>query len=122
MGDATAGATGRLHALAGRPALRRTVTLRIVGIEQIPALAERSGPARGTGCQNIVGMAGAMHPRGADNPSARDVPVTIRDGVARIGLIPLGTIPAPQAVPLLPVSPCRAAGRSRAPRSPGRRR
>ena len=43
--------------------------------------------------QNIIGMAGAVIRPAADNPAARDVPVTIRDGVARIGFIPLGTIP-----------------------------
>ena len=63
------------------------------GWRRFPALAERLGLGSRNRLQNIIGMAGAVMRPAADNPAARDVPVTIRDGVARIGFIPLGTIP-----------------------------
>ena len=92
MGDTTAGATGRLT-VSPDGLLSGDVTLRIVGLEAIPALAERLGLGSRDRLQNMIGMAGAMMRPAADNPAARDVPVTIRDGVARIGFIPIGTIP-----------------------------
>lgn len=92
MGEASAGATGRLL-ISAEGLLSGDVTLRIVGMEAIPTLAERLGLGSRDRLQNIIGMAGAVIRPAADNPAARDVPVTIRDGVARIGFIPLGTIP-----------------------------
>jgi hypothetical protein len=91
-GETTAGATGRLI-ISPDGLLSGDVTLRIVGMEAIPALAERLGLGSRNRLQNIIGMAGAVMRPAADDPAARDVPVTIRDGVARIGFIPLGTIP-----------------------------
>ncbi len=68
--------------------------MRIVGLDADPgARRDGSGSARRTGSTRIVGMAGAITRAVPDDPRARDVPVTIRNGVARVGLIPLGTIP-----------------------------
>lgn len=92
MGEVAAGATGRIL-IAPDGLLSGDVTLRVVGIEHIPALAERLGLGSRDRLQNIIGMAGAVMSPAPDNPAARDVPVTIRDGVARIGFVPLGTIP-----------------------------
>lgn len=92
LGETSAGATGRLL-ISPDGLISGDVTLRIVGMEAIPALAERLGLGSRNRLQNIIGMAGAVMRPAADNPGARDVPVTIRDGVARIGFIPLGTIP-----------------------------
>jgi hypothetical protein len=92
MGEATAGATGRLL-ISPDGLISGDVTMRIVGLDAIPALAERLGLGSRDRLQNIIGMAGAIMRPAPDNPAARDVPVTIRDGVARIGFIPLGTIP-----------------------------
>jgi len=92
MGETSAGATGRLL-ISPDGLISGDVTLRIVGMEAIPELAERLGLGSRNRLQNIIGMAGAVMRPAADNPAARDVPVTIRDGVARIGFIPLGTIP-----------------------------
>ncbi len=92
MGETSAGATGRLI-ISPDGLISGDVTMRIVGLEHIPELAERLGLGSRNRLQNIIGMAGAVMRPAADNPAARDVPVTIRDGVARIGFIPLGTIP-----------------------------
>jgi hypothetical protein len=92
MGGTTAGATGRFI-ISPDGLLSGDVTMRIVGLEAIPALAQRLGLGSRDRLENIIGMAGAVMRPAADNPAARDVPVTIRDGVARIGFIPLGTIP-----------------------------
>jgi hypothetical protein len=92
MGDATAGATGRLRASA-EGVLSGELNVRIVGLDQIPALAERLGLGSKDRLTRIVGMASAITRAVPDDPRARDVPVTIRNGVARVGLIPLGTIP-----------------------------
>jgi hypothetical protein len=92
MGEVSAGATGRLL-IAADGLISGDITMRIVGLEAIPALAERLGLGSRDRLQNIIGMAGAVMRPTSDNPAARDVPVTIRDGVARIGFIPLGTIP-----------------------------
>jgi hypothetical protein len=92
MGEAAAGATGRLL-ISPDGLLSGDITMRIVGMEHIPALAERLGLGSRDRLQNIIGMAGAVMRPAPDDPRARDVPVTIRDGVARIGFIPLGTIP-----------------------------
>ena len=92
MGDATAGVTGRLRATA-EGVLSGELNVRIVGLDQIPAIAERLGLGSKDRLTRIVGMAGAITRAVPDNPLARDVPVTIRNGVARVGLIPLGTIP-----------------------------
>lgn len=92
MGETTAGATGRLL-ISPDGLLSGDITMRIVGLDAIPALAERLGLGSRDRLQNIIGMAGAIMRPAPDNPAARDLPVTIRDGVARIGFIPLGTIP-----------------------------
>lgn len=92
MGEATAGATGRIL-IAPDGLISGDVTLRIVGLDHVPELAERLGFGSRDRLQSIIGMAGAIMRPAPDNPAARDVPVTIRDGVARIGFVPLGTIP-----------------------------
>lgn len=92
IGDATAGVTGRLRATA-EGVLSGELNVRIVGLDRIPAIAERLGLGSKDRLTRIVGMASAITRAVPDNPLARDVPVTIRNGVARVGLIPLGTIP-----------------------------
>jgi hypothetical protein len=92
MGETSTGASGRLL-ISPDGLISGDVTLRIVGLDAVPALAERLGLGSRDRLQNIIGMAGAVMRPAADDPAARDIPVTIRDGVARIGFIPLGTIP-----------------------------
>ena len=94
--------------LAGGFALRRCARSASSGSTSIPALAERLGLGSQDRLQNIIGMAesgdapGGRQPGGArpagDDPRRR----------ARIGFIPIGTIPAPQALTATPPSalPC----------------
>jgi hypothetical protein len=92
MGDAAAGATGRL-AVSADGLLSGELTLRLRGLDQIPALAEQLGLGSRDNLARMIGLAGAIMRPVPDDPGARELPLQIRDGVARIGLIPVGRIP-----------------------------
>jgi hypothetical protein len=92
-GDAIAEATGTLR-LSPQGLLSGELVVRVTGLDQLPALAEQLRPGSRDQVDRIVRMAGALMRAAPGNANAREVPITIREGVARIGLIPLGTIPA----------------------------
>jgi hypothetical protein len=91
--DASAQASGTLR-LSAQGLVSGELVVRVTGLDQLPGLAEQLRPGSRDQVNRIVRMAGALMRAAPDDANAREIPVTIRDGVARIGLIPLGTIPA----------------------------
>jgi hypothetical protein len=92
MGEVAAGATGSLS-ISADGLLSGNLTMRLAGLDQIPALAERLGLGSQDNLARVIGLAGAVMRPAADDPDARELALQIRDGVARIGLIPVGRIP-----------------------------
>lgn len=92
-GEASAQAAGSVR-FSPQGLLSGELTVRVTGLDRLPALAEQLRPGSQDQVNRIVRMAGALMRAAPDDANAREIPVTIRDGVARIGLIPLGAIPA----------------------------
>ena len=91
-GETSAEATGRLR-VSGEGLVSGELNVRIVGLDQIPAIAARLGLGSKDRLARVVGMASIITRAVPGNPAARDLPVAIRDGVAWVGPIPVGTIP-----------------------------
>lgn len=72
-----------------------TVTLRLAGLDRLPELAETIRPgSRDAVAQAAAGLAALTRRVEEDGATWQEAIVTIDRGVARAGLIPLGTIPA----------------------------
>jgi len=68
--------------------------VRVSALDALPALADRIRPGSGARIAQLIGPISAfLRPVTVDGATWREVPVTVRNGRAAVGFIPLGRIP-----------------------------
>jgi hypothetical protein len=94
-GPVTAQASGKLT-LSPSGLLSGTLTVRLFGLEQVPALAEELRPGSGDKATRMIGaMAIFLKPVDTAAGPARETLLTIRDGAVAVGIIPIPGVRIP---------------------------
>jgi len=92
-GPTSVQASGTLN-LASSGLFSGTLTLRTVGINQLPALAETLAPGSGDKVAQLVGaMSAFMKPVPGAPDGTREMMLLVQNGVVFAGMLPLGAIP-----------------------------
>lgn len=92
FGGASAVASGALE-LSSDGLLSGTLTLRLRGLEALPAAIEAVRPGAGDKVAQLVGAAAMFTKPVPGDDGAREAPLVIEDSVVMIGVIPVATIP-----------------------------
>ncbi|MBN8994191.1 MAG: DUF2125 domain-containing protein [Rhizobiales bacterium] len=93
LGAASVSASGPLT-LSSAGLLSGTLTVRIVGMDQLPDIMEGIKPGTHDRVAQLVGAVSAFtRPVKTEEGEARETVLNIRDGAVRVGIIPVGRIP-----------------------------
>jgi len=96
LGSASVSASGPLT-LSSSGLLSGTLTVRVVGIDQLPDIAEGIRPGTHDHVAQLVTAISAFtRPVKTEEGEARETILNIRDGAVRVGIIPVGRIPPVQ--------------------------
>ena len=92
-GAFSAAASGALS-LSAEGLVSGTLTVRLVGLDALPAIIETIHHGAGDKVATIIGAIGMVaRPVQEDGKPAVEVPLTLRNGQVSVGIIPLGRIP-----------------------------
>jgi hypothetical protein len=93
LGPASVSASGPLT-LSSSGLLSGTLTVRIVGIEQLPDIIEGIKPgSHDRVAQLVTAISAFTRPVKTEEGEARETVLNLRDGTVRVGIIPVGKIP-----------------------------